>query len=186
MHSKEECMSVNQERILFIVGSSRSEGNTEMVMRFLSNKLQGDLINLSDHDIGYYDYKHNNEGDDFLSIATQMSEAPVIVLGTPVYWYSMSAQMKTFIDRWSDLVTIRKDIGRKLKDKKLMLVSCGSWEEPGQGFALPIEQTAEYMSMQFAGYFHTWLADNEVFGNENVQKRVTLLQNSIEHIIGKQ
>lgn len=185
MHSKAQLMSVDQERILLIVGSSRKEGNTGKLAKFLSDKTGAELIDLSKLNISYYDYKHKNEHDDFMEVAGKMTESTVIILATPVYWYSMSAQMKTFIDRWSDLLTIRKDLGRQLADKKLVLVSCGSWEEPGEGFALPIRQTADYMNMQFAGYFHTWLADNEVFGNENVQKRVTLLQNSIEHIIGK-
>lgn len=177
-------MSDNQERILFIVGSSRKEGNTITVINYLCEQLGAELIDLSNHVISYYDYDHENEQDDFIPIAEKMTEASVIILATPVYWYSMSAQMKTFIDRWSDLVTVRKDLGRKLKDKRLALISCGSWEEAGEGFGLPIQQTAEYMSMEFSGYFHTWLADNEVFGNENVRKRVTLLQNSIENIIG--
>ncbi|MCE7995504.1 MAG: NAD(P)H-dependent oxidoreductase [Roseivirga sp.] len=177
-------MSNNQERILFIVGSSRKAGNTITVMNHLCEQLEEELIDLSSHDIGYYDYDHDNQQDDFLPIAEKMTEASVIILATPVYWYSMSAQMKTFIDRWSDLVTIRKDLGRKLKDKQLALISCGSWEEAGEGFALPIQQTAKYMDMQFSGYFHTWLADNETFGNENVLKRVNLLQNSIENLIG--
>ncbi len=178
-------MSADQERILLIVGSSRKEGNTWSVAEFLSDRTGAELIDLSELNISYYDYEHENQQDDFMEVARKMTDSAVIILATPVYWYSMSAQMKTFIDRWSDLLTIRKDLGRQLADKKLVLISCGSWEEPGQGFALPIKQTADYMRMQFAGYFHTWLTDNEVFGNENVQKRVTLLQNSIEHIIGK-
>lgn len=178
-------MSENPKSILFITGSSKKNGNTHAVMNYLSECLQGELIDLSDHEISYYDYNHGNEEDDFMPLAEKMSEAAVIVLGTPVYWYSMSAQMKTFLDRWSDLLTIRKALGRKLKDKHLVLVSCGSWEEPGKGFALPIEQTAEYMGMHFAGYFHTWLTDNESFENESVQNRVNLLLNSINQTLEK-
>lgn len=185
MHSKEHFMSVDHKQLLLIAASSRKEGNTLNVMGHMSKVLNAELIDLSQFNISYYDYEHHNEGDDFLSLAEKMTEASCIVLGTPVYWYSMSAQMKTFIDRWSDLVTIRKDLGRKLKGKQLVLLSCGSWEQPGEGFELPIKQTAEYMSMQFGGHFHTWLADNEAFGDETVQKRLNLLLNSIENTIGK-
>lgn len=46
-----------------------------------------------------------------------------IILATPVYWYSMSALMKTFIDRWGDLLDIRKDIGRRLTNKELYIIT---------------------------------------------------------------
>ncbi len=42
----------------------------------------------------------------------------VLIFATPVYWYSMSGIMKVFFDRITDLLTIKKDIGRKLKGKK--------------------------------------------------------------------
>ena len=184
MHSKAHFMSVNDQRILFISGSSRRNGNTYQVMSYLSERFGSELIDLAALDISYYDYDHENEHDDFMPLAEKMTRSSVIVLGTPVYWYTMSAQMKTFLDRWSDLLTIRKDLGRKLKGKRLLLVSCGSWEVSGEGFDLPFQQTADYMDMTYAGHFHTWLTDKEVFGNDNVQKRVTLLQNSIKHIIG--
>ena len=37
--------------------------------------------------------------DDMAEILNEMVEADVIVLATPVYFYSMDGQMKTFIDR---------------------------------------------------------------------------------------
>lgn len=38
-------------------------------------------------------------GDDVRAVAEKMLAADVIVLATPVYFYSMSGQLKTFIDR---------------------------------------------------------------------------------------
>ena len=43
-------------------------------------------------------------------ILDKMLEADVIVMATPVYFYTMNAQMKTFIDR---LVTIYRQITNK-------------------------------------------------------------------------
>ena len=36
---------------------------------------------------------------------------------TPVYWYSMSGQMKIFLDRITDLLKWHKDEGRKIRGK---------------------------------------------------------------------
>jgi multimeric flavodoxin WrbA len=38
--------------------------------------------------------------DDFGSVLEKMKESNVWVLGTPVYWWGPTAQMKAFIDRW--------------------------------------------------------------------------------------
>jgi NAD(P)H-dependent FMN reductase len=176
-------MIKNPQKILFITASSRKKGNTLQVMEHLCQHFDGELLDLSESDISYYDYEHRNEQDDFLAIAEKMCEASLIVLGSPVYWYSISAQMKTFIDRWSDLLTIRKDLGRKLRSRQLILISCGSWEEAGEGFDLPLRQTAEYMDMDFTGYFHTWLADNEGFYDEPVQERVSQLVLKLEELV---
>ncbi|MCP4458779.1 MAG: NAD(P)H-dependent oxidoreductase [Cytophagales bacterium] len=39
-------------------------------------------------------------------------------MATPVYWYSMSGIMKVFLDRIYDVLTIEKELGRKLHGKK--------------------------------------------------------------------
>jgi multimeric flavodoxin WrbA len=140
--------------ILLIAGSSRNDGNTVTLTAWLAERLNVEFINLNDFNISYYDYEHKNIDDDFLSLAQKMIESETIVLISPVYWYAVSAQMKTFIDRISDLVTIRKDIGRKLRGKNLVLVSNGASEEAGEAFELPSKQTAEYLGMHFGGHFH--------------------------------
>ena len=48
-----------------------------------------------------------------------------IIFATPIYWYAMSAQLKTFFDRMTDLLTIHKPLGRQLrKGKKMFLIAC--------------------------------------------------------------
>lgn len=57
----------------------------------------------------------SNEGkpcpqkDDAAEIIDRMLKADVIVMGTPVYFYSISAQMKTLIDRCCGLYTEMKN-----------------------------------------------------------------------------
>lgn len=47
--------------------------------------------------------------DDALEVINKMLEADVIVMATPVYFYAMSAQMKTLIDRCCGLYTEMKN-----------------------------------------------------------------------------
>ncbi|MDA5312487.1 flavodoxin family protein, partial [Vibrio cholerae] len=70
------------------------------------------LFDLSDYAISFYDYEHMNRNDDFIHLINKLAEFDHLVFASPVYWYSMSAQLKVFFDRLSDLLTIEKELGR--------------------------------------------------------------------------
>ena len=63
----------------------------------------------------------------------------------------MSAQLKVFFDRLSDLLTIEKDLGRKLKGKSISVLSTGYNIELSTCFIQPFELTANYMQLEFKG-----------------------------------
>ena len=79
----------------------------------------------------------------------------VLILATPVYWYSMSAIMKTFLDRFTDLLTIEKDLGRKLRGKGMAVISCSNGGNLGDYFWLPFSKSASYLGMIYLGDLHT-------------------------------
>lgn len=80
-----------------------------------------------------------------------MVAADLIILATPVYWYAMSGYMKVFMDRWTDLVSTHKSIGRSLAGKRLALLAQSSSDALPDGFTVPIALTAEYMDMKYLG-----------------------------------
>lgn len=87
------------------MGSSRSNGNTKSVVDYLmSLNYNIQLIDLNQYKISYYDYDLKNAEDDFMNLIPKVLEFDTIVFATPIYWYTMSAQMKTFFDRISDLL----------------------------------------------------------------------------------
>jgi len=148
---------------LLILGSARSHGETRMMVDFLLKKMpSAELMNLKEFDFSGYDYGHKNAGDDFLKMAEHMLTFEKIVFCTPVYWYAMSAVMKRFLDRWSDLVTIRKEKGRGLAGKKMFALCCSSDGEEHEGFFMPFEKTAGYLKMFYGGDVHTWLEDDKI------------------------
>ena len=110
-----------------IFASARRNGNTGKFIDWISNELNIDVIDLSEKNISPYDYKHKNLNDDFIPLMNHLLYYKNIIFVTPVYWYAASAQMKTFIDRTSDLLDVEelKDIGRRLRNK-IAYVVCTS------------------------------------------------------------
>ncbi len=98
--------------IAVILGTSKSDGNTRNLVESFVDLSGAKLFDLSEFDISFYDYEHENRNDDFLPIVHELVGFDHIVFASPVYWYSMSAQLKVFFDRLSDLITIEKGLGR--------------------------------------------------------------------------
>lgn len=100
------------KKVLVLSSSPRKGGNSDVLCdRFIQGVQDAgntaEKIFLRDNKIGYCiacDYCQKNSGvctqkDDMTEILEKMIAAEVIVLATPVYFYSMDAQLKTLIDR---------------------------------------------------------------------------------------
>jgi multimeric flavodoxin WrbA len=144
-------MTFTATETVAILGTSRSEGNTCSTLRAVLDGKEVELIDITQLNIGHYDYLHRNEADAFLPLIEKLVKKRLWILATPVYWYTMSAQMKIFYDRLSDLVTIRKDLGRSLKGISVAVVATGTNEHLPEGFEAPFRLTCEYLDMRYIG-----------------------------------
>jgi multimeric flavodoxin WrbA len=143
-------------RKVIIVGSSRNDGDTTALTNELIKQSKWDLINLNDYSFSYYDYEHQNRNDDYLTLMKQIiNKYDTLIFATPIYWYAMSGIMKVFFDRITDLLTIEKELGRKLRGKKMAVISCSIGENLGEHFWLPFSETASYLGMEYLGNTHT-------------------------------
>jgi len=100
------------KKIVVVSGSPRKNGNSDLLCEQFSRGAteaghQVEKIFLRDKSINYCtacDACQGNGGkcvqkDDMAEILNQMIRADAIVMATPVYFYTMNAQMKTLIDR---------------------------------------------------------------------------------------
>lgn len=99
------------KKVLIISASPRKGGNSDLLCdQFLLGAKEAghnvEKIFLRDHKINYClgcgvcNNTHKCvQKDDMKALLDKMVEADVIVLATPVYFYTMDAQLKTFIDR---------------------------------------------------------------------------------------
>lgn len=100
------------KNILILSGSPRKGGNTDILCdEFMRGAIEGghrvEKVVLSEKKIAYctgcYFCRTSNGicaiKDDMQELLAKIIEADVLVLATPVYFYSVSAQLKTVIDR---------------------------------------------------------------------------------------
>ncbi len=137
--------------IAVILGTSKSDGNTRKLADSFVEQSGAKLFDLSNFNVSFYDYSHENKNDDFLPIIHELLSFDHLVFASPVYWYSMPAQLKVFFDRLSDLLTIEKESGRRLKGKSISVLSTGYNSELPDCFVQPFELTAKYMQLEFKG-----------------------------------
>ncbi|MFE4668307.1 flavodoxin family protein [Streptomyces sp. NPDC056716] len=98
-------------RFLFVLGSSRPDGNTALLAREAAAHLPSDVeqqwIDLSGLDVPEFeDLRHDSdhvrptEGplSDLLDATLAATD---IVIASPLYWYTLSTPIKRYLDHWS-------------------------------------------------------------------------------------
>lgn len=164
---------------IVIVGSARNDGDTADLTNELIEQSEWDLINLNDYNFNYFDYKHENQDDDYLTLMKNIiKNYDTMIFATPVYWYSMSGIMKVFFDRITDLLTIEKELGRKLRGKRMAVVSCSIGNNLGKYFWLPFSETAKYLGMEYVANIHTISGENN---KKKIAEFVKLIEQNNNH-----
>ncbi|CAM1364516.1 FMN reductase [Tenacibaculum litopenaei] len=145
------------KKTVILQASSKSMGNTHHILEVLNEDNSFDIIDLSTKNIGHFDYDMKNAEDDFIPLMENLlSQYDSIVLATPIYWYTMSGILKVFMDRLSDLLHYRKDLGRQLRGKSLAVLSNSGDNDRRPGFTMPFEASAAYLGMHYLGDVHVW------------------------------
>ncbi len=145
--------------ILILLGSARSDGDTAEAAQQLRDHLApgpATLVDLGSKTILPFDYKAERRHDDLDEVADLMIAHRSLVFATPVYWYAMSGVMKTFFDRFSDLLSGRDPLrrGRALAGRDVWLLAAGTDPALPERFEVPFARTAHYLGMNWRGGFY--------------------------------
>lgn len=123
-------------KIMAIVGSPRVKGNTDLLIdqalaEAASMGAETEKIVLSQYRVnpclGHQNcnsFKKCQQNDDLPEILDRFRDAEGIILGSPVYYYGITAQMKTFIDR--NYFFYRHDIPLSARCAGLVVVAGGA------------------------------------------------------------
>lgn len=150
------------KKIVVITGSPRKKGNSfAMTDAFIqAAEAKGHTVTRFDAamlKIGgchacetcYQTGKACSFDDDFNTIAPAILEADTVVFTTPVYWYSIPAQIKGVIDKLFSFVVGGKDIS----GKECALIACCEEDDASvmDGVRVPIERSAALLKWHMAG-----------------------------------
>lgn len=150
---------------LFILGSARHDGNTELLARVAASSLPESAtqrwIHLLNHQLPLFeDIRHQqtrkysvvSESEKVLLEATLA--ATDIVIASPVYWYSISASTKLYLDHWSGWMRVEGvEFRKRVAGKTLWAISSLSDEDwsGAQPLIDTLRLTAEYLHMTWGG-----------------------------------
>lgn len=123
------------KRVLILSGSPRKNGNSDILCdEFMKGAQEAghrvEKIRVAEKNIGYCRgcYACKNTGicvirDDMADVLQKMIDADVLVLASPVYFYSIDAQLKAVIDR---------SVARwlEVRDKELYYIMTAADNEP--------------------------------------------------------
>ncbi|WP_406198627.1 MULTISPECIES: flavodoxin family protein [unclassified Streptomyces] len=151
-------------RFLFVLGSSRSDGNTELLAHRAAEQLpegvEQQWIDLAAHPLpDFEDLRHDSDhvrptqGNVALLLDATLA-ATDIVIASPLYWYSVSAPVKRYLDYWSGwLRTPGIDFKATLAGRTLWGVTALAHEEQevADPLAGTLSNSAAYMRMRFGG-----------------------------------
>jgi multimeric flavodoxin WrbA len=98
--------------------------------------------------------------DDMRTVGAALVQADAVVLASPVYWFTYSAQLKTCIDRWYALWHPRKTL---LKGRKIgVVLAYGDSDlasSGGRNALAAIKDAAGFLGAEIAGTVHGSLSD---------------------------
>ncbi|MGW5330825.1 flavodoxin family protein [Streptomyces sp. NPDC004014] len=152
-------------RFLFVLGSARLDGNTELLARAAAEQLPGDVeqrwIRLVDHPLpDFTDLRHDTDHvrpapDTPAGLLLDATLAATdLVIASPLYWYSVSGHTKRYLDHWSAWLRT-PDIGFKeaMAGRTLWGVSVRADREPSVSDPLvgTLNNSAAYLGMRFGG-----------------------------------
>ena len=100
------------EKILFMNSSPNRNGNTFHIGEELLKNKEHTILQMADYKV--YQYGQVYEDDQIKDIFKEIEKVDTLVIGAPIYWYTVGGILKTFIDRLYMLPEAEKLQGKKL------------------------------------------------------------------------
>ncbi|MFJ9431738.1 flavodoxin family protein [Streptomyces sp. NPDC101490] len=148
---------------LFVLGSSRADGNSEILAREAAAHLPAGVsrrwvdlnrLVLPDFQDGRHEVSGRPTGEDERLLLRATEEATDVVIVSPLYWYSFSAQTKRYLDYWSGWLNMPgSDFKERMAGGTLWGVTVMADDDHvvADGLTTSLSHSAAYLRMRFGG-----------------------------------
>jgi len=157
--------SMTSRTFLFVVGSTRRPGvvgNTELLARAAAAALPAGAgqhwLHLNQmtlppfEDIRHHGGEYPMPTGNLRQLLDATLDATDLVLVSPVYWYSVPASLKLYIDHWSAWLRVPGvDFKARMAGKRLWVVSTSGGRESAQAMFDSYALCARFLSMHWMG-----------------------------------
>lgn len=155
----------SDRRFLFLLASSRRDGNAELLARRAAAALPGAIaqcwLRLADLPLPPFDdVRHSGDGSYAMptgharTLLDATLSATDLVFVAPLYWYGLPASSKLYLDHWSGWMRVTGiDFKARMAGKTMWVVCVYSDEDPNLAEPLfgTLRMTADYMGMRLGG-----------------------------------
>lgn len=149
---------------LFLLGSSRADGNTETLARLAAERLPATTeqrwLRLRDlplpefEDLRHADSGHSAPTGNAATLLEATLAATDVVIASPLYWYSVSTPTKRYLDHWSSwLEAPGIDFKQRMAGRTLWGVTALADSDPSvaEPLAGTLRISAQYLRMRWGG-----------------------------------
>lgn len=159
---------MSTRHFVFIEGSSRTDGNTAALARRAQQNLPAgatsEWINLADFPLPDFQDSRSPEdpppifpdGNEGALLAATLRATDLVIV-SPLYWYSVSAPIKRYLDFWSSWLKIPGlKFRRTMTGRAFWAITVGSDTDQAKadGLVASLRLSAEYMNMNWAGLLY--------------------------------
>lgn len=183
-------------KFVTFIGSSRNEGNSELLADLVLKDITHNKIYIKDlHIKPIEDLRHTHDGfqdieDDYDQVIEELQNNDIVVFATPIYWYSMSGGMKNMIDRLSQAIRDERypNLKERLKKIQTIVVIVGGDKPRIKGLPLiqQFQYTFEFLNMSLWSYIIGEAnKPGEIMKDTSALSQATLLNKNLKSILYK-
>lgn len=134
--------------IVIFGNSSRPDGS-----RILADEVAREF-GLKVLDLADYEINNREISDPLIEVVEHVIHADTVIFATPVYCYSMSARMKLFMDRLTDLARMDGELKTMLRGKRGLLLCTGTELVAPRYFEETFSLLLAYLGIEYSGMLY--------------------------------
>lgn len=105
-------------------------------------------------DLAEYEINNREINDPLIEVVEHIIHADTVIFATPMYCYSMSARMKLFMDRLTDLTLMDEELKSMLCGKRGLLLSTGTEPIAPEYFEESFSLLLACLGIQYGGMLY--------------------------------